>query len=188
MVVNADKYNDCKNVKTYLSLEWSYKDAGVKCGKNGAHSNVWMMLVLASVISRHVHSMYPPCNGTEDSNNFIYRSLNATFQTDKVKLLNPYIYIMWTSTIECPKGLWSLNHFVPCLALTDIPWNPCKEDISVPQQTEETNFSTSSQSYNQDFPDQSSSLEFSKSPKGRKLSRSVSKKYTPKAISEQYSL
>ena len=85
------------------------------------------------------------------------------------------MYIIWTSTIECPKGIWSPNHFAPLLALTDVPRIPCKEDISVPQQTEETNFSISSQSYNQNFPDQSSSLEFSNSPKRRKLSRPASK-------------
>ena len=50
MVVNADKYKHCKDAKTYLSLEPSYKDACVECGKNGAYSNVWMMVVLASVI------------------------------------------------------------------------------------------------------------------------------------------
>ena len=155
MVVNADKYKHCKDAKTYLSLEPSYKDACVECGKN-----VWMMVVLASVIGRPIRSVYPPCNGTEGSIVFIYRSLNATFQTDKGSQAAQPIYIMWTSTIEFPKGLWSPNNFVPCLALTDVPGIPCKEDNSAPKQTEETNFSTSSQSYNQNFPDLSSSLEF----------------------------
>ena len=175
MVVNAGKYNHCKDAKSYLSLEPSYKDACVESGKNDAYLNVWMMVVLASVIGRLVRSMYPPCNGTEGSNSFIYRNLNATFQTDKGSEAAQPIYIMWTSTIECPKGLWSPNHFVSCLAPTDVPGIPCKEDILLPKQTEETNFSTSSQSYNQNFPDLSSSLEFSNSPKRRKLSRSVSK-------------
>ena len=170
MVMNADNYKHCSDAKTYLTLAPSYKEACVDCGRNGAFSSVWTIVALSTVIGRPIHSVYPPCNGTEGSNGFIYRSLNATFPNDGSSKVQP-IYIMWTSTVHHHKGLWSPNHFVPLIALTDVPGIPT--ELSDPPQT---NFSASSPTYQQDFPDLSSSLDLENSSKSQKLSNLSPKK------------
>ena len=164
MVINAEKYRCSSNVKTYLCLSPDYKEACTDCGKNGGFSSVWTMLALTTVIGRPIRSVYPPCNGPND---FPYRTLNTTFLPDKCVRGKP-IYIMWTSTQVSSKRTWTPNHFVP---LVDFPVEDKAPEMMIPTK----NCSASSPTYEQDFPDLSSSLEFTQNAKRQKLSKSPSK-------------
>lgn len=176
MVMNAEKYKSSPSAKTYLTLAPNYKDACVECGRNGAYSSVWTIVALTSVIGRPIHSVYPPCNGTDGSNGFIVRSLNTTFLPDTNCKFEP-IYIMWTSTTPKPrKGLWSPNHFVPLLALTD-----CPGIASVPQ----TDFSSQSPNYRQEFPDLASSMVTSRTLNRQKIPKLAKQKYSKRRKYEQ---
>ena len=116
--------------------------------------------------------VYPSCNGTDGCNGFNVKSLNTTFLPDRHRKSEP-IYIMWTSIMLKPrKGLWSPNHFVPLLALTDVPGI-----ASVPQ----TDFSYQSPTYQQEFPDLTSSMKAKKTQKRQKMPQLIKKKNLKKS-------
>lgn len=102
-----------------------YDESIVDCAQVGGHSSIWTLCALATVLSRHIVSVYPPVNGENDAAPGILNVEVAARPTSSfVTALEP-IRILWTRLQRInPRLQWTPNHFVPLVPLS------CKEGIN----------------------------------------------------------
>ena len=115
MMTNRNAYLSHPNADKFILISPSYDEAVESCSVNSAHTCIWVMLALATVLRRKIVSLYPTVNCREN-NVYGTATANTTLEPryGADNDLNPF-YLLWTRMdfrSGCP-DVWEPNHFVP---------------------------------------------------------------------------